>query len=346
MKGFATLLLLLIVFSAGIYVGGSLGVLGKPNDVFLQTDYDLGVLPYFHHGDRVHWIDPNAPLVNGRIAAVPDIYVTSPSNPCTDLDSNGICTIGAGSGTYTYKCQHCGDPTIPIGTSGPGTWSGWGSNTGTLAAPSRVPSSAVAALFTLKVSDSAISGAPSVQPRVAAAGYAEPSGFNSLYARIARAFVAAFFTPVIPPGHPVKDTGPALAPINPPLTQAFVQCSGGKISVLSPDQWFPPTSSQLALGTKVKWVSQDGLASTFTVQNLGGSTAFTDACGTASLTSNASGYTPACTLAKDFSKAYVAYTIVDSTGKCTAPTDGFKITVIPSPSAPPTSIGTDLPGLR
>jgi hypothetical protein len=344
MKGLATLLLLLIVFGAGIYVGGSLGVLGKPNDVYLQTDYTYGVLPYFHQGDRVHFFDPNQ-FANGQFAAAPDVSIVSPTNPCKALDSNGICEITVPSGTYKYGCHYCGDPTIPVGTNGPvhGGWSGDDGGQASNRSIGSVPGSSVAAFFTLKVKD----------PASHAGALGTVYAYNSLYARIARAFVAAFFTPAIPPGKPVEPHHPLTPPVNSGTVQAFIDCgSDHKITVESPGLWFPPTTMPILLGSKLTWTRQTGLASNppgkppFIVQDLVGSTEFATACGAAIAANNAGTTMTACTLAGPATRHLVKYTITDPTGVCSAPPEGFNVEVAPAPVAVSSDPGTGLPGIR
>ena len=341
MKGFAMLLLLLIVFAGGLFVGGSLGVLGKPNEVYLQTDYTYGVIPYFHQGDRIHFFDPNADLVNGRYAPVDDITIPPKHTPCQDLDTNGICTIDVSSGIYKYKCKKCKDPTIPVGTNGP--VNGWWDDQDQSAnrGPLTLPGSSVAAFFTL-------SGRGRT-PATHLAALANLSAYNGLYARIARDFVTAFFLPKIHPGQPVEQKVPLYPPVNASTVQAYVDCGAdNKISVEIPVLWEPETAFPLAVGTKITWARQTGFSTTaqhpFTIMGLKEPSDYTAACG-APLAANSVGATQACTLAGDTSKHVVKYTIIDSSSKptCTAPDGGFALEV-GSDRVP--AAGASLPGLR
>jgi hypothetical protein len=348
MKGFAILLLLLIVFAGGLYVGGSLGVTGKPNDVYLQTDYTYGVIPYFNQGDRIHFFDPNKDLINGQFAAVDDVYVVSPTNPCKNLDANGICEISVPSGTYKYKCQRCGDPTFPIGTGGPvnGAWGGdQGDVQGYNRSPMSLPGSSAAAFFTL--------GAK--QPASRAEALATLYPYNSLYAKIARAFVADFFTPAIKPNPRTHGHEPTFTQQNSGIIQAVIDCdSNHQITVESPNLWYPGTTMPILLNTRLTWTRQTGFPSTtsgkplFTVQDLPGSTDFATACG-GPLDANQAGTTKmACMLGGPASARTIRYTITDPTNSCKAPADGFSINVVPAPGtvvSTPIPAGT-VPGLR
>ncbi len=302
------------------------------------------MLPYFHQGDRVHFFDPNQ-FTNGQFAAAPDVSIVSPTNPCKALDSNGICEIVVPTGTYKYGCRYCGDPTIPVGTNGPvhGGWDGGDGGEAANRPSSTLPGSPVAAFFTLKVKD----------PAHPAGALASVYAYNSLYARIARAFVAAFFLPPIPPGKPVEPHHPLYPPANSGTIQAFIDCgSDHRISVESSNLWYPPTTMPILLGTRLTWTRQTGLASNppgkppFIVQDLPGSSDFTTACGAAISANNAGTTMTACTLAGPAIRRLVKYTITDPTGVCTAPAEGFSVEVAPATAPVSSDPGAGLPGVR
>ncbi len=83
----------------------------KPREIYVQLIGDLGKpVPIFDKGDVIHWLGPDGKPMT----------VTFPKDqsPCTGpQDGKPIkdCTVEEVKGVYTYHCDDCQDPVVPVG---------------------------------------------------------------------------------------------------------------------------------------------------------------------------------------------------------------------------------------